>query len=70
MMNLVVVIAAISADLTAIPLGRWLLTRQVLNLLAGSLVGAWLGAAWATRMTSATLYRVLALLLVWHCCVA
>jgi uncharacterized membrane protein YfcA len=36
----------------------------VVNLLAGSLVGAWLGATWATRMRSATLYRVLAGLLV------
>ena len=35
-----------------------------MNLLAGSLVGAWLGATWATRMASATLYRVLAVLLV------
>lgn len=36
----------------------------ILNLLAGSLLGAWLGAAWATRLKSATLYRVIALLLV------
>jgi uncharacterized membrane protein YfcA len=36
----------------------------VVNLLAGSLIGAWMGAAWATRMRSATLYRVLAVLLV------
>ncbi len=28
-------------------------------LLVGSLPGAWLGAAWATRMPTATLYRVL-----------
>jgi uncharacterized membrane protein YfcA len=34
------------------------------NLLAGSLIGAWTGATWATRMRSATLYRVLAVLLV------
>lgn len=36
----------------------------VVNLLAGSVVGAWLGASWATRMRSATLHRVLAALLV------
>jgi uncharacterized membrane protein YfcA len=36
----------------------------VVNLLAGSLVGAWAGAAWATRMRTATLHRVLAVLLV------
>ena len=35
-----------------------------MNLLAGSLVGAWVGATWATRMRSATLYQVLAVLLV------
>ena len=31
---------------------------------AGSLVGAWLGAGWATRMRSDLLYRILAVLLV------
>lgn len=33
------------------------------NLLAGSLVDAWLGASWATRLASKTLCRVLAVLL-------
>jgi uncharacterized protein len=41
--------------------GYWFV---VVNLLAGSLISAWLGATWATRMRSATLYRVLAVLLV------
>lgn len=36
----------------------------ILNLLAGSLAGAWLGAGWATRLRSETLYKVLAVLLV------
>jgi uncharacterized membrane protein YfcA len=36
---------------------------EVVNLLCGSLIGAWIGATWATRMASATLYRVLAVLL-------
>jgi uncharacterized protein len=36
----------------------------VLNLLLGSLVGAWLGASWATRMQSTTLHKVIAVLLV------
>jgi uncharacterized membrane protein YfcA len=36
----------------------------VANLLAGSVLGAWLGASWATRLKSETLFRVLALLLV------
>jgi len=34
------------------------------NLLAGSLLGAWFGASWATRLKSEALYRVIAVLLV------
>ena len=34
------------------------------NLLAGSLIGAWTGAEWATRLKPETLYRVIAVLLV------
>jgi uncharacterized protein len=34
------------------------------NLLAGSIIGAWVGAEWATRLKSETLYRVIAVLLV------
>lgn len=63
-MSLVVVIAAIPARLFAVPpaevIGQW---PVVVNLLTGSLVGAWVGASWATRLRTATLYRVLALLL-------
>jgi len=36
----------------------------IVNLLAGSLLGAWLGAGWATRIKSETLYKVIAVLLV------
>lgn len=36
----------------------------IVNLLAGSLIGAWVGASWATKLKSETLYRVLAVLLV------
>lgn len=36
----------------------------ILNLLAGSLIGAWVGASWATRLKGSTLYKVLAALLV------
>lgn len=36
----------------------------ILNLLGGSLVGAWMGAEWATRLKSETLYRVIAVVLV------
>ena len=36
----------------------------IANLLAGTLVGAWFAADWATRWQSATLHRVMAVLLV------
>lgn len=36
----------------------------ILNLLAGSLIGAWTGASWAVRLKSETLYRIIAVLLV------
>ncbi|MBY3120969.1 sulfite exporter TauE/SafE family protein [Rhizobium laguerreae] len=36
----------------------------VVNLLAGSLLGAWFGAGWATRLKSETLYKVIAAMLV------
>ncbi|GEP32671.1 UPF0721 transmembrane protein [Nocardioides szechwanensis] len=64
-MSLVVVTAALPARLLGVSYDQvtaeWLV---VVNLLVGSLVGAWAGATWATRMASATLYRVLAVLLV------
>jgi uncharacterized membrane protein YfcA len=60
-----VVVTALPARLVAVPFdtvsGYWFV---VVNLLAGSLIGAWIGATWATRVRSATLYRVLAALLV------
>ena len=36
----------------------------ILNLLAGSLLGAWFGAGWAIRLKTKSLYRVIAVLLV------
>lgn len=63
-LSLVVVLAALPARLLAVPFDR--LTPHwgvVANLLAGSLAGAWLGATWATRMRSATLHKVFAVLL-------
>jgi len=64
-MSLLVVLVALPARLFAVPFSElaphW---GVVVNLLAGSLIGAYLGATWATRMRSATLYRVLAALLV------
>ena len=64
-MSLIVVLTALPARLFSVPWSDvapyWFVA---VNLLAGSLVGAWVGATWATRMRSATLYRVLAVLLV------
>jgi hypothetical protein len=60
-MSLIVVVNALPARLVAVAFdavsGYWFV---VVNLLAGTLIGAWIGATWATRMRSATLYRVLA----------
>jgi uncharacterized membrane protein YfcA len=64
-MSLAVVLTALPARLVAVPFAalapHW---PVALNLLAGSLAGAWVGASWATRMRAATLYKVLAGLLV------
>ena len=64
-LSLVVVLTALPARMGAVPWStlepHW---TVVVNLLAGSLVGAWAGATWAVRMRSATLYRVLGVLLV------
>jgi uncharacterized membrane protein YfcA len=63
-LSLVVVLSALPARLTAVPLdtlaAHWFVAG---SLLLGSLPGAWLGAAWATRMRAATLHRVLGVLL-------
>lgn len=63
-MSLIVVLTALPARLVSIPYASlspyWYIA---VNLLAGSLIGAWLGATMATRMRSTTLYRVLAGLL-------
>jgi len=63
--SLIVVASALPFRAATVPLrdvaAEW---PVVLNLLAGSLLGAWLGAGWATRIRSATLYRIIALLLV------
>lgn len=64
-MSLVVVATALPFRAGTVPFGQiadhW---SVVANLLTGSLVGAWLGAGWATRLRSETLYRVIAVLLV------
>lgn len=64
-MSLIVVATALPLRATTVPFatvaGYW---PVILNLLAGSLVGAWVGATWATRLAGRTLYRVIAGLLV------
>ena len=64
-MSLVVVATALPFRAAAVPFAavaaHWTI---IVNLLAGSLLGAWLGAGWATKLTSQTLYRVIAVLLV------
>lgn len=64
-MSLVVVASALPFRARTVPFAavaaHWPI---VVNLLAGSLLGAWLGASWATRLKSQSLYRVIALLLV------
>jgi uncharacterized membrane protein YfcA len=63
--SLVVVASALPFRSGTVPFGliadHWPI---VLNLLAGSLLGAWVGAGWATRLKSETLHRVIAVLLV------
>lgn len=64
-MSLVVVASALPFRAATVPFEtiaeHWPI---VANLLAGSLLGAWLGAGWATRLASQALYRVIAVLLV------
>ena len=64
-MSLVVVASALPFRAGTVPLeaaaAQW---PVILNLLAGSLLGAWIGADWATRLAAGTLHRVIAALLV------
>jgi uncharacterized membrane protein YfcA len=64
-MSLVVVAAALPARAAAVPLEVVAAHGAVVaNLLAGSLLGAWIGAGWATRLSAGRLRRVIAVLLV------
>jgi uncharacterized membrane protein YfcA len=74
-MSLVVVASALPFRAAIVPFStigaHWSI---VANLLAGSLAGAWLGAGWAIRLKSETLYKIIAamlvliagVLLLWH----
>ncbi|MFK4524679.1 putative membrane protein YfcA [Bradyrhizobium japonicum] len=62
--SLIVVASALPFRARAVPFAEiyahW---PVILNLLAGSLVGAYAGASWATRLKSETLYKIIAVLL-------
>src|SRR5271167_246829 len=64
-MSLVVVASALPFRAATVPFSNvaahWPI---IVNLLAGSLVGAWFGAGWATRLASKTLHRVIAAMLI------
>jgi uncharacterized protein len=64
-MSLVVVASALPFRAGTVPFAvisdHW---SVIANLLAGSLIGAWFAAGWATRLKSETLYKVIAALLV------
>jgi uncharacterized membrane protein YfcA len=63
--SLIVVASALVFRTKNVPIADMFAHAAVIvNLLAGSLLGAWLGASWATRMHSTTLYNVIAILLV------
>ncbi len=63
--SLVVVAAALPFRASTISLAEFGAQWPIIvNLLAGSLFGAWVGASWATRLRSETLYRIIAVLLV------
>jgi uncharacterized protein len=63
-MSLIVVASALPFRAAAVPFtsvaAQW---SVIVNLLAGSLLGAWFGAGWATKLASQTLYRVIAIML-------
>lgn len=63
-MSLVVVATALPFRTGTVSLGEVAAHWDIIvNLLAGSLAGAWFGAGWATKIKSETLYRVIAVLL-------
>src|SRR3954454_23752063 len=64
-MSLVVVASALPFRASAVPYAELAVHWSiVVNLLCGSLLGAWFGAGWATRLASQSLYRVMAILLI------
>jgi uncharacterized membrane protein YfcA len=69
-MSLVVVASALPFRAAAVPIASVVANWPIIvNLLAGSLLGAWFGAGWAARLASQALYRVIAVLLLAIACV-
>ncbi|MES0129420.1 sulfite exporter TauE/SafE family protein [Mesorhizobium sp. M0029] len=63
-MSLIVVATALPFRAQTVPFGQLAAYWHVIaNLLAGSLIGAWLGAGWATRLRAQTLYKTIAIIL-------
>lgn len=63
--SLVVVAAALPFRVGTVPFSEVAASGWIIaNMLAGSLIGAWFGAGWATRLRSEALYRMIAVLLV------
>ena len=64
-MSLVVVASALPFRMPTVPFStiaaHWPI---IINLLCGSLIGAWFGASWAIKMKPESLYRIIAVLLV------
>lgn len=64
-MSLAVVSFALLFRSEVVPFSQvWQHNDVIFTLLAGSLVGAWLGADWVTKLANKTLYRLIAVLLV------
>jgi uncharacterized membrane protein YfcA len=63
--SLIVVVSALAFRSTAVPFADVLAQWPVLmNLLAGSLAGAWFGADFATRISTRALHGIIAMLLI------
>lgn len=64
-MSLVVVASALPFRAATVPFSaiaaHWSI---IVNLLCGSLLGAWFGASWAVKMKQELLYRIIAILLI------
>lgn len=63
-MSLIVVASALLFRMDTVPgqeiAANW---ASIVNLLGGSLVGAWLGAGWATKLSNRRLYQVISIML-------